>query len=174
MEQRDRLFRVICGIKYTAIYGGLYVRRLEARDAVASALLGFAMSGAFCSFWVWEGHARVLAGVMLAVSLLQMLHARLGLGVRAARIRAACGLLESLYREGARMWRDAEESGDAGAYAAAADALEAREGELTAIGGTDVRNDDRLVAEATELMESQVKFVGQRVPFASAAVQGVR
>ena len=158
MTPRDRLFRIICDVKYTAIYGRLYSRRIERLNILATAFLAFAFSGTFCTFWIWQGHAKMLAGVMLVVSLLQMLYTRRGYDKQAMRMSIACGLLESLYRDAMKLWQEAEAREDDSGYVGAAAELKAREAEITAIADNDVKNNEKDVAEATDLMNSQVKY----------------
>ncbi|MBR4674815.1 MAG: hypothetical protein IKP00_10150 [Victivallales bacterium] len=161
MNQRDRLFGIICGIKYTAIYGDLYARRIERLNLFATAFLAFAFSGTFCSFWLWQEHSKSLATVMLGVTLLNMLHTRRGFDKQAMRIRIACGLLDSLYGEAVKVWNDVDKNSKDDnyvGYSDAADTLRDRENQCTAIANPDVRNDDKLVSRATELMKSQIKY----------------
>ena len=158
MTQRDRLFSIICEIKYTAIYGDLYARRIERLNLFATAFLAFAFYGAFCFLLFWQGHYRLLATVMLGVTLLNILHPRLGLDRQAMRIRIACGLLDNLYSEALKTWHEVDPRNNDLEYSNAAVTLLKRENQFTAIANPDVRNNDKLVSQATELMKSQVKY----------------
>ena len=157
MTQRDMLFDIICDIKYAAIYGFQYADRMSRVNMVVNAALAFVFSGAFCSFWLWEGHARTLAAVMLAASLLQMLSVQFGLDKMVTRIRTASQLLSDLYDDALFLWNDAEAKGRDGDYRRAAEHLGRMRGRFIAIANKDVGSDDRCARVATELMNSHVK-----------------
>ena len=63
--QRDWFFFVIRDIKYAAAYGGIYANRLEKISGIIDCLILFLMSGAFSSFWLWEGHERLFGCILL-------------------------------------------------------------------------------------------------------------
>ena len=74
------------------------------------------------------------------------------------RLRIACGLLEALYGNAMKLWQEVEAKEDDSGYDGAATELTSREAEITAIADTDVKNNEKDVAEATVLMNNQVKF----------------
>ena len=160
MDKRERFFKVICDIKYAALYGERCAKVYAWWGNLIDAVLAFAMTSAFTSFCIWREYPKTLAGVMLAVSFLQVLFARFGLTHRAASIRTATSLLGSLYAEARTRWNALEDCAayDEGKYLEAAEYFDGRQREIVAIAACHVWDSARIAKRVEPIMESQVKF----------------
>ncbi len=158
MTQRDRLFHVIYDIKYAAIYGGLYANRLSTINAVVETTIIFLMSSAFGTVWLWKGHERAFSLLMVAVSFVQLLVSRLGLGSKSERVRIASNLLHGLYDEARVSWfRLNHPETDDQAYGECAATLEEKERQFVSIADDVVRNVPALVNVSADRMCEQVE-----------------
>ena len=159
MSHRDVFFKGISDIKFTAIYGSLLAKRFSFLGNFIDVLIGFVLSGSFCSFWLWQGHAKMLGAVMLLASFLQMFMGRYGLMAKAGRIGDASKLLNSLYLEARDKWYALEHS-DAPdeEYQKCAAHFAARSKEIIDLADADVSNNESIREEASLIMETQMKF----------------
>ncbi|MBQ7178182.1 MAG: hypothetical protein IJS08_12270 [Victivallales bacterium] len=156
---RDIFFNCIADIKYTAIYGGMVASRLDRIGIVIDSFLAFVLSGAFCSFWIWQGHPKTIATIMLVAAFLQMLSGKFSLCAKAARIRAACKLLNSLYIEARDKWRGLDMSNAPDEeYQKCSAYFDAREKDLTDMADADIVHFEGIRSKASAIMESQLKF----------------
>ena len=159
MSHRDIFFRCITDIKFTAIYGNLWAKRLSKIGNFIDVLIGFILSASFCSLWIWQGHEKMLGGIMLLASFAQMLMGRYGLMTKAGRIYDACRLLENLYLEARDKWNSLEQSDASdGEYQKCAAYFASRMKEITALADADVSNCESIREKASSVMESQIKF----------------
>lgn len=157
MTQRDILFRRICDIKYTVLIGNLYANRLEMISNIIDTVVLFIMSSAFSSFWLWEGHSKLLGGIMLIAVFAQIATSRFGLQLKAKRIKIISILLHSLYGSVKQKWFALERArAKDDEYGLLEDEIDALERLYISLVDSDVKRVKKFEEIATNLMNEQV------------------
>ena len=159
MDQREQLFNDIYEVKYTAIYGNMCARRYSRFNCALEIAIGFLTSGVFCSFWIWEGHAKLLSAAMLLMAFVQMAFHHLDLNGAAARIRTAVRELNELYDDALAKWRSLEaDSAPDADYGQYSGELRLRESKIVAPANDSVFSSNAIYKAADALARSHVRF----------------
>lgn len=159
MDNRKRLFDIICDIQFSIVYGNLYACRCENIQRVITAFFLFVTSSTFISFWIWDNHSNLLGTALFILSFLQILRNQFDNSKAIASIESAVANLRLLYDDALKQWFELEskECSD-DEYKLLAESFRQKETALLSLSNKYVNFNQRIKKQADELADAHIRY----------------